>query len=342
MFGSDFSPRADPGKIIETLESSTSESTYINNIQSKFARLKKKQEEAELRQASKAPPRDSQIEANPFSPGQLVKRASSSTAKLHGNHKGPFLVIDTPSTSTADIKNLCTGMVVKASVKHLQPWHSSLPVDDEFHSWVAAGDAEEHVIQKVLSQDGDYCQVQWPGNHITTELVSTVQNTSAYKEFSKSVSNTRSRPSRRKRRSDNINNNVNPTPIRPRRSKRRKGSFINSYCIIAPMRLSQGKSSFPCNKLHLRYTQCLTPTDHHFGNIGPSGFHCFENFGRVLLNRSGKTMNSTFWLNRIVFCIFKSIPTMISKALLAIGVEYERNAVSRFSNSDACLEDIEF
>ncbi|KAL0226211.1 hypothetical protein P9112_013535 [Eukaryota sp. TZLM1-RC] len=79
-----------------------------------------------------------------------------------------------------------------------------------------------------------------------------------------------------------------------------------------------------------------------FGNIGPSGLHFLENFKKVLLNRSGKTMNSTFWLNRIVFCIFKSIPTMISKALLAIGVEYERNAVSRFSNSDACLEDIEF
>ncbi|KAL0207923.1 hypothetical protein P9112_010510 [Eukaryota sp. TZLM1-RC] len=79
-----------------------------------------------------------------------------------------------------------------------------------------------------------------------------------------------------------------------------------------------------------------------FGNIGPSGLHFFENFKKVLLNRSGKTMNSTFWLNRIVFCIFKSIPTMISKALLATGVEYERNAVSRFSNSDACLEDIEF
>ncbi|KAL0207252.1 hypothetical protein P9112_011880 [Eukaryota sp. TZLM1-RC] len=67
-----------------------------------------------------------------------------------------------------------------------------------------------------------------------------------------------------------------------------------------------------------------------FGNIGPSGLHY-----SVLLNGSGKTMNSTFWLNRIVFCIFKSIPTMISKVLLAIGVEYERNAESRFSNSDA-------
>ncbi|KAL0224101.1 hypothetical protein P9112_003491 [Eukaryota sp. TZLM1-RC] len=79
-----------------------------------------------------------------------------------------------------------------------------------------------------------------------------------------------------------------------------------------------------------------------FGNIGPSGLHFFENFKKVLLNRSGKTMNSTFRLNRVVFCIFKSIPTMISKALLAIGVEYERNAVSRFSNSDAYLEGIEF
>ncbi|KAL0205387.1 hypothetical protein P9112_000694 [Eukaryota sp. TZLM1-RC] len=79
-----------------------------------------------------------------------------------------------------------------------------------------------------------------------------------------------------------------------------------------------------------------------FGNVGPSELHFFENFNRVLLNRSGKTMNSTFWLNRIVFCIFKSIPTMISKAVLAIDVEYERNDVSRFSNSDACLEDIEY
>ncbi|KAL0205727.1 hypothetical protein P9112_001034 [Eukaryota sp. TZLM1-RC] len=52
-----------------------------------------------------------------------------------------------------------------------------------------------------------------------------------------------------------------------------------------------------------------------FGNIGPSGLHFLENFKKVLLNRSGNTMNSTFWLNRIVFCIFKSIPPMISKAL---------------------------
>ncbi|KAL0210256.1 hypothetical protein P9112_010340 [Eukaryota sp. TZLM1-RC] len=42
-----------------------------------------------------------------------------------------------------------------------------------------------------------------------------------------------------------------------------------------------------------------------FGNIGPSGLHFLENFKKVLLNRSGKTMNSTFWLNRIVFLHFQ-------------------------------------
>ncbi|KAL0226716.1 hypothetical protein P9112_014040 [Eukaryota sp. TZLM1-RC] len=115
-------------------------------------------------------------------------------------------------------------MVVKASAKHLHPWHSCLLAVDEFHSWVAANDAEEHVIQKVLSQDSDHCQVQWQSNHITTELVLTVQNTSGYNKFSKSLTNIRSCPSRRKRRSKNIssNNNINPTPSRPRRSKRKK------------------------------------------------------------------------------------------------------------------------
>ncbi|KAL0218348.1 hypothetical protein P9112_004001 [Eukaryota sp. TZLM1-RC] len=181
MFGSNSSPRADPGKIVKSLESSTSESTYINDIQSKFARLKKKQDEAERPQAFKAPPHDSQIEVNSFSPGQLLKRASSSMAKFYGNYKGPFLVLDTTSTSTADIKNLCTGIAGK--------------VNEKFHSWVAAGDAEEHVIHKVLSQDGDHYQVQWPGNHFTTELVSIVQSTSACKKFSKSLANTRFRPS---------------------------------------------------------------------------------------------------------------------------------------------------
>ncbi|KAL0216657.1 hypothetical protein P9112_008841 [Eukaryota sp. TZLM1-RC] len=42
-----------------------------------------------------------------------------------------------------------------------------------------------------------------------------------------------------------------------------------------------------------------------FGNPGPSGLHIFADFKKGLLNRSRKTMNSTFWLNRIVFLHFQ-------------------------------------
>ncbi|KAL0211197.1 hypothetical protein P9112_009495 [Eukaryota sp. TZLM1-RC] len=35
------------------------------------------------------------------------------------------------------------------------------------------------------SLDGDFCQMQWPGKEITTEHMSTVQNTAAYKDFIK-------------------------------------------------------------------------------------------------------------------------------------------------------------
>ncbi|KAL0206827.1 hypothetical protein P9112_012538 [Eukaryota sp. TZLM1-RC] len=179
IFGSDVSPRSDPGKILEIIESSTSESSFIHEIQFKFRRLKEKQEKAAHHQASKASKLTRSTTPNPFEVGQLVLRASSSSAKLHGDYLGPFLITEIVSNSSVNIKNLCTGAIVQASVKHLAPWHSSLPTNDEFHSWVAAGDVEEHIIEKVLSQDGDFCQVQWPEKEITTEHVSTIQNTAA-------------------------------------------------------------------------------------------------------------------------------------------------------------------
>ncbi|KAL0222753.1 hypothetical protein P9112_002143 [Eukaryota sp. TZLM1-RC] len=160
---------------------------------------------------------------NPFEVGQLVLRASGSSAKLHGDYLGPFLITEIVSNSSVNIKNLCTGTIVQASVKHLAPWHTSLPTNDEFHSWVAAGDVEEHIIEKVLSQDGDFCQVQWPGKEITTEHVSTVQNTAAYKDFiktSKARRRTKSAPPKKR------HNTISSPPVtrasRARRSKERK------------------------------------------------------------------------------------------------------------------------
>ncbi|KAL0224218.1 hypothetical protein P9112_003608 [Eukaryota sp. TZLM1-RC] len=216
-------PRSDPGKILEIIESSTSESSFIQEIQSKFRRLKEKQEKAAHHQASKASKLTRSSTPNPFEVGQLVLRASGSSAKLHGDYLGPFLITEIVSNSSVNIQNLWTGTIIQASVKHLAPWHSSLPTNDEFHSWVAAGDVEEHIIEKVLSQEGDFCQVQWPGKEITTEHVSTVQNTAAYKDFiktSKARRRTKSAPPKKR------HNSINSPPVtrasRARRSKERK------------------------------------------------------------------------------------------------------------------------
>ncbi|KAL0227234.1 hypothetical protein P9112_014558 [Eukaryota sp. TZLM1-RC] len=220
IFGSDVSPRSDPGKILEIIESSTSESSFIQEIQSKFRRLKEKQEKAAHHQASKASKLTGSTTPNPFEVGQLVLRASGSSAKLHGDYLGPFLITEIVSNSSVNIKNLCTGTIVQASVKHLAPWHSSLPTNDEFDSWVTAGDVEEHIIEKVLSQDGDFCQVQWPGKEITTEHMSTVQNTAAYKDFIKTSNarrRTKSAPPKKR-----TNSNGSPPVTRASRARRSK------------------------------------------------------------------------------------------------------------------------
>ncbi|KAL0218541.1 hypothetical protein P9112_004194 [Eukaryota sp. TZLM1-RC] len=85
IFGSDVSPRSDPGKILEIIESSTSESSFIQEIQSKFRRLKRNKKKAAHHQASKASKLARSSTPNPFEVGQLVLRASGSSAKLHGD-----------------------------------------------------------------------------------------------------------------------------------------------------------------------------------------------------------------------------------------------------------------
>ncbi|KAL0210203.1 hypothetical protein P9112_010287 [Eukaryota sp. TZLM1-RC] len=75
------------------------------------------------------------------------------SAKLHGDYLGPFLITEIVSNSSVNIMNFCADTIVQASVKHLAPWQSSLPANDEFHSWVAAGDVEERIIEKILSQE---------------------------------------------------------------------------------------------------------------------------------------------------------------------------------------------
>ncbi|KAL0206705.1 hypothetical protein P9112_002012 [Eukaryota sp. TZLM1-RC] len=86
IFGSDVSPRSDPGKILEIIESSTSESSFIQEIQSKFRRLKEKQEKAAHHEASKASKLTRSTTPNPFEVGQLILRASGGLAENSPEH----------------------------------------------------------------------------------------------------------------------------------------------------------------------------------------------------------------------------------------------------------------
>ncbi|KAL0223443.1 hypothetical protein P9112_002833 [Eukaryota sp. TZLM1-RC] len=79
-----------------------------------------------------------------------------------------------------------------------------------------------------------------------------------------------------------------------------------------------------------------------FGNIEISGIKFLEGFRSLIKERAGKELNLNFWHNRIVFSILKTIPEMLTKALLQLGIEYENRTLKRFDDVDACIEDIEF
>ncbi|KAL0205134.1 hypothetical protein P9112_000441 [Eukaryota sp. TZLM1-RC] len=121
IFGSYVSSRSDPGKILEIIESEMSETTYIQEIQSKFRRLKERQEETARCQASKVSKLKRTTSPNSFEFSHSVSRASSFFAKLHGNCLGPFLITENVSNGFVNIKNLCFSTIVQASINHLTP-----------------------------------------------------------------------------------------------------------------------------------------------------------------------------------------------------------------------------
>ncbi|KAL0218843.1 hypothetical protein P9112_004496 [Eukaryota sp. TZLM1-RC] len=79
--------------------------------------------------------------------------------------------------------NLITGVETKASISQCKLYHSDKPTDDEFHRIVASGDTEEHLLLKVLSQDGNECQVVYAGDVRGTEPVDRIKSTKAYQAF---------------------------------------------------------------------------------------------------------------------------------------------------------------
>ncbi|KAL0211118.1 hypothetical protein P9112_009416 [Eukaryota sp. TZLM1-RC] len=79
-----------------------------------------------------------------------------------------------------------------------------------------------------------------------------------------------------------------------------------------------------------------------YGRFGKTALNFIDDFENLVKKRMNKRFDRRLWLNRIVFTIFKSIPKMISKALMSVSAHYEYIAAVRFDGVEACFEDIDF
>ncbi|KAL0223773.1 hypothetical protein P9112_003163 [Eukaryota sp. TZLM1-RC] len=222
MFGSSISPRSDPANILGNLSKFDSNIPLLDDIKMKHTRLQEKREEAERHQSLNTPISVDNTNSRSivFNIGDYVLRKTKQNNKLHGSWNGPFLVIDQPSTSTLLLKNLITGSELKAAKKDCKIYNADNPQDIEFLKAVAAGDAEKHVIEKILSEynsdSGSFCTVQWFGGETTEEPLHSVKHSEAYKLFSRNNKKIGKRTTSQRKSTSN-----NSTPCkRPRRSTR--------------------------------------------------------------------------------------------------------------------------
>ncbi|KAL0211234.1 hypothetical protein P9112_009532 [Eukaryota sp. TZLM1-RC] len=182
IFGSSISPRSDPANILGNISKFDSNIPLIDDIKLKNIRCARK------KGRSRASP-NSEYSNFIFNIGDHVLRKTKQHNKLHESWNGPFLVIDHPSNSILLLKNLTTGTQLKAAKKDCKIYNAENPQDIEFLKTVAAGDAEKHVIEKILSEynsdSGSFCTVQWFGGETTDEPLHSVKHSEAYKLLSK-------------------------------------------------------------------------------------------------------------------------------------------------------------
>ncbi|KAL0229441.1 hypothetical protein GEMRC1_014058 [Eukaryota sp. GEM-RC1] len=178
MFGSDISPGADPSGLLDAVEKSTKNVSFIDDIKMKL----------EQDRQSVLKPKKKFNTSQSFKIGDLVLKVAK-TSKLHGNYTGPFLVVSVDSKSSVSLKNLITGYVSKTSIHQCKIFQSDLPADHDLHRAIASGDSEEHIVVKILDRfdtpDGEFCTVLWFGGDTSSVPIKDIKNTKAYSDFVK-------------------------------------------------------------------------------------------------------------------------------------------------------------
>ncbi|KAL0223685.1 hypothetical protein P9112_003075 [Eukaryota sp. TZLM1-RC] len=128
-----------------------------------------------------------------------------------------------------------------------------------------------------------------------------------------------------------------------------KNALKNAQSEVSPLDHSElykrKKYANPLKKLkhvrHLDYQICPFAIS-LYGHLGNTAMNFIDDFENLVNRRMNKRFDRRLWLNCIVFTIFKSIPKMISKALMAVSAHDEGIAVVRFDGVEACFEDIDF
>ncbi|KAL0229338.1 hypothetical protein GEMRC1_013956 [Eukaryota sp. GEM-RC1] len=129
----------------------------------------------------------------------------------------------------------------------------------------------------------------------------------------------------------------------------KKSAFKDAKNEVSPLNSSEqykrNKYDEPLTALkhisHVEYKLCPFAIS-IYGRLGRDALCFLSDFEKVVKKRMNKKFDFKFWLNRIVFTIFKTIPILISKALLALSVFYEEKADVSFNGNDCCFNDIEF
>ncbi|KAL0225067.1 hypothetical protein RCL1_002979 [Eukaryota sp. TZLM3-RCL] len=60
-----------------------------------------------------------------------------------------------------------------------------------------------------------------------------------------------------------------------------------------------------------------------YGRLGCEALKLVCGLEQVIADRNQKKLNLRFWMNRIVFSIFKALPQLINSALMALGSSFD-------------------
>ncbi|KAL0211113.1 hypothetical protein P9112_009411 [Eukaryota sp. TZLM1-RC] len=120
----------------------------------------------------------------------------------------------------------------------------------------------------------------------------------------------------------------------------KKNALKNAHSEVSPLDDSElykrKKYANPLKELkhvrHVDYQICPFAIS-LYGRLGKTALNFIDDFENLVKKRMNKRFDRRLWLNRIVFTIFKSIPKMISKALMSVSAHYENIVAVRFDAS---------